>query len=775
MGETEQTATESRLNHINRTGWVALISIGLLIGGLAIAQGAAADTPTRIAEPVDVDTDDDRADDPVAAEFDRDAWPTVSLSNHPGALIVVCEDGPPSCNTASIQAAIDFAAPGDTIVVRPGNYTEGNETSLVIDTADLTILAEHAAGDVAAGFDEDADRPVFDAKGAAAAVTFEADVGEAHIEGFEIGGNWTACGICQGLSTMQGTSPQIVDNVVNAPEDTDTHGNTIQITGENASVIGNDVSVPHQVSPDWTGTGILAFSTIDAQIQDNVVESSPSDACIAVGGGMFFDLRAAVDNTIQDNTVESTIEARDLACDEGILIQGSVNDTTIQGNTLADTFQGVDLDEARGEAPNRVTIVDNTFRNNVQHVRAEAPGVDIDLDPVLDDNSFDQAVVVRDQGEITPQTIFSSIQDGIDEASDGNTVDVRPGTYEESLDITSVDSLTLLGAGSDQVTIDASDQTGRAIAAEYSSGGGATDVGLEGFTLIGTPDDYGLKLAFIDGIEVRDVAVQDSHRTAIDLHTVEDAVLADVEATNTSSGNGIAVRNAVNVTLDGATTSGNAWGGLAFYAPGDEVVENAVVKDSTFTGEAAGIYAQYSDLDIALDNVELTGNEIGFATLLFGDLAPTDFAVEIEASTIAGNDQAGVLIQGDGGSLDVAAGTTFEDNGVGLDVQADFAVVNVEDATFSGNDVGVENAAETVSTVIRHSQITDNEVGVRNTAQNALVDARENHWGSPLGPTADDRTAPAAVTGDSVEGDVVYRPWCVDEDCTVTVSGGVDI
>lgn len=768
----------------SHVGWITLVGIALLVGGFALAQGAAAQAPNVIAEPVDVEPIDEGSEDLVSEGLGALDGLVVPESDGPSGLLIVCEGGQEAgCNTGSIQAAIDFAADGDTIVVRPGTYTEvdedGNSVGLSINTANVTILAEHAAVDVHDGFNESAERPVFDAGGDDAAVAFGAGLGEVTFEGFKITGNWVACGICQGLSAMEGTSPQIVDNVVHAPEETDRHGNTIQITGPDASVVSNEVSVPHQESPDWTATGILAFSTTNATIEDNTVESSEDDACIAVGGGMFFDPRLppAVNTVVRKNTIASTAEDRDLACEAGVLVQGAAQNTVIQANTIEDTSQAVNVDEARGDSPQGTSIVDNAFSDNHEQVRTEA--LALDLDAVLDENgnSFDKALVVRNlTGDIAvvdgEKKILTVIQAGIDLAEDGFEADVREGTYQEAPDVTGVDGIHLNGAGSDAVTVDASDETGRSIAAEYTAEG-ATDVRLEGFTLLGTSDDYGVKLAFIDGLEVEDVVVEDAHRTAIDLHTVENATLSGVAATGTASGNGIAVRNAVNVTIEGAETSGNAWGGLAFYAPGDETVENALVRDSTFSGEGAGIYAQYSNLDISLDGVELSDNEIGFATLDFQDLQPTDFEVEIQDSTFQGNADAGVLLEGDGGSLDVAENTTFEDNGVGLDVSADFAVVNVQDATFTGNGVAVEHSADTVSTVIQDSTISGNDDGVVNTAENALVDARENYWGSATGPDAGSNDLP--TTGDSVQGDVIYRNWCLVQDCTVTASGDVDV
>jgi len=50
----------------------------------------------------------------------------------------VCPSG---CNYTSIQAAIDDAQPGDTIIVRDGTYTE----NMVVDVVNLTLQSEHGS------------------------------------------------------------------------------------------------------------------------------------------------------------------------------------------------------------------------------------------------------------------------------------------------------------------------------------------------------------------------------------------------------------------------------------------------------------------------------------------------------------------------------------------------------------------------------------------------------------------------------------------------------
>lgn len=63
-----------------------------------------------------------------------------------------------------------------------------------------------------------------------------------------------------------------------------------------------------------------------------------------------------------------------------------------------------------------------------------------------------------------------SIQAAINAADDGDTICIEAGAYEEDLNITRADSLTIRGAGSDEVTIDASGESGYGVDGVFSSG-----------------------------------------------------------------------------------------------------------------------------------------------------------------------------------------------------------------------------------------------------------------------------------------------------------------
>jgi len=155
-----------------------------------------------------------------------------------------------------------------------------------------------------------------------------------------------------------------------------------------------------------------------------------------------------------------------------------------------------------------------------------------------------------------------SIQAAINAANPGERIEIRAGTYPEFLTMNK--SLTIVGAGSDQVTIDASATTG-----VHFSIYDASDVTLEGFTLMGAGADsgssYGLKVSGVDAatkaqnLSVTDVVVKDTGSTGVDINGVDGVTLTGITVTDTG-GAGITLTDVDHAMLSQVSTSGNDWG-----------------------------------------------------------------------------------------------------------------------------------------------------------------------------------------------------------------------
>lgn len=157
-----------------------------------------------------------------------------------------------------------------------------------------------------------------------------------------------------------------------------------------------------------------------------------------------------------------------------------------------------------------------------------------------------------------------TIQYAIGSAHPGDTILVAAGTYLETLNLLDK-GLTLDGAGVDATIVDASFATGYAV---QNFGDGAT---ISDLTLIGTgagSSSYGFKVSHVSDITFERVKVENSYKTALDLNTVDTAMLTDIEAVDTISGFGLMILDSTAVNVNNIATRGNAWGGVSVQTKG---------------------------------------------------------------------------------------------------------------------------------------------------------------------------------------------------------------
>jgi parallel beta-helix repeat protein len=159
----------------------------------------------------------------------------------------------------------------------------------------------------------------------------------------------------------------------------------------------------------------------------------------------------------------------------------------------------------------------------------------------------------------SPRLPYQTIQDGVNNVYSGGKVLVANGTYPEALNI--YKSMSLIGASQAGVLIDAS-----AIADYGIDAAGAYDFVFKNFTLDG-PDavvnfTYGMKISGLgSSAEIENVTVQNCNRTCIDLNRVSSGSITNCTAMNAVSGNGLALTDCNNITINGLTTANNPWGG----------------------------------------------------------------------------------------------------------------------------------------------------------------------------------------------------------------------
>ena len=118
----------------------------------------------------------------------------------------------------------------------------------------------------------------------------------------------------------------------------------------------------------------------------------------------------------------------------------AVEDNILVGNSWA----GISVEQLGGGTLDSITVSGNTLENNLVHVYVYDGPELLEIQAVLDSNTFDRTVVVDHLGSLQ-HVIAGSINEGCSFAQPGDTVLASPGTYDEAVVINR--PITLQGAG----------------------------------------------------------------------------------------------------------------------------------------------------------------------------------------------------------------------------------------------------------------------------------------------------------------------------------------
>ena len=672
----------------------------------------------------------------------------------PQAELVVAPDGADAgADTASIRTALDRAAIGTTISVRPGTYNE----SVRINTSDVTLTATGSRANTTIRHDASDGTP-----------TVAVDAADVVVEGFSIKTGGTSSTSPQADRGVRVAAPgvEIRGNIIQQPGD-DTAPNGILVTNQEStgapveSRVDGVRVVNNEVGNFRSGVGIVsreanASTTIrNVTIAENTLGGDVAGNQLGIGivertgSSDLGDEIDLADNTFDGNGIGVYIFGDE---DSSEFADASAGGVSITGNTFANP-DGRVLENTSTEMP---TAPFHIVNNGIESDGASSPV----SDTVVAENDFAGAVKFQDDvvaPEIQPvldEFVATSADDGASGAEGGSDVDDErvveiyeegETAYDGGVSVTTA-NVSLQGVGSSRPTV--SLETTDSTPTINATADGVTVRGLE-IVQDGDSDAVGQGVRVAgQNITIADNKLRDEtdENVGTGISIVDDR--RGLSVSDPQSGAGEKVDT--NATVTGNTITGFATGVGVFSSSPNEAVTADIVSTTgrnEFTEVGTGVSisraggsgtTNASDPEVTIDGIDITASTFGVKTsgqawstapLAFEHLRVAD--ADITITTEEGITTDG--LPGVNGTQTGSAGIQF-----GGEVSAekfDSGDLTIEDVTLRGGPFGgvaIEEIADGDTTAVREQLLETDDItfeankstGRTAAAPAALIDGR---------------------------------------------------
>ena len=355
---------------------------------------------------------------------------------------------------------------------------------------------------------------------------------------------------------------------------------------------------------------------------------------------------------------------------------------------------------------------------------------------------------------------YSTIQEAINAANSGDTINVAAGTYTEVGQIVIDKNLSIVGA----------DKANTIIKPDVDY--------LDSWFVVNTGITFNLSKVTLDGTGRKinkaikhqgSGVINDNYFTEIKNSSVGQGPLDPVDRDRLYAGTAIAIDSSekVDITNNEFTQIGRN----GILADGN----TGTVSGNTYTGKGAGDWMDYFILSEYGDNVTISNNIIsnnrGVALTDGSDSAgiavwdDTNTTATINDNTFT-NNSSGVAIAVINGSstfptVDIGTGNVFNNGDIGIAVQSVGAfgspTLTVTGSIFSNNvkDITVDSGMTASNIIVHNSKFSGTTAAIANSGT-GTIDANSNYWGSVC-----------PDFGSIVSGSATHSSWYIDAGMTM--------